>query len=361
MLKIGIFTPYVRNEITLAAVQLADWLYKCGMHVSIIADGRIEKGVHRFWDNHVKKANEQAVYKWAYNATHLLWFSANVKALQQSHLVTFNNKKQKTKNIFFPSWVNWTEQDDAFLAQCDKTVCLSRDLYLWLKKLRAPEKMFMSDRSHCCIVSAENVLIPKAAKAKTDKVCLLVFMPKHLELDIGPAFFSLFRNLLMNHADLEITFLSEKSLSSRYRSKLKQLIKTFETRIKFVYSIPYYEYGQLAKKADWIYVANTRHAFGSVFNLFAASTSPVICQAIPPATAFIGNRVNGLLVPCAVMEKPYPVADIDLNQVEAVLDKALLNSAKALGALQLSGVSLLKQKQQAFERFIYRTIVEVDT
>lgn len=359
MFKIGIFTPYVRNEITLAAVQLADWLYKCGMAVSIVSSGRIEKGVHQFWDKRVKKASEHAVYKWAYNATHLLWFSADVKALQQSHLVTFNNKKQKTKNIFFPNWTNWTEQDDAFLAQCDKTICLNRDMYLWLKKLRASEKMFMSERSHCCIVSAESVLIPKLAKA-ADSVRLLVFLSKHLELDIEPTFFAIFRNLLLSHANLEITFLSEKSLSSRYKLKLKQLIKAFETRVRFVYSVPYYEYSQLAKKSDWIYVANTRHSFGSIFNLFAASTSPIICQAIPPATAFIGNRVNGLLVPCSVMEKPYPVADIDLTQVETVLDNALRNSAKALSALQLSGVSLLKQKQQAFERFIYRTLVEIE-
>lgn len=360
MLKIGIFTPYVRNEITLAAVQLADWLYKCGMSVSLLADGRVEKGIHRFWDTRVKKASEQAVYKWAYNSTHLLWFAANVKALQQSHLVTFNNKKQKTKNLFFPNWTNWTEQDDAFLAQCDKTVCFNRDLYLWLKKLRPTDKLFMSDRSHCCIVSSENVLIPKAAKRKNDCVSLLVFLPKQLELDIESSFFDIFRNLLLSHASLKITFLSEKSLSNRYKSKIKRLIKTFDDRVRFVYSVPYYEYGHWAKKADWVYVANTRHAFGSVFNLFAASTSPIICQAIPPATAFVGNRVNGLLIPCPVMENPYPVADIDLKQVEDVLDKAVLNSEKALTALQLSGVSLLKQKQQAFERFVYRTIVEIE-
>ena len=361
MLKVGIFTPYVRNEITLAAVQLADWLYKCGMSVSMLSSGRIERGVHRFWDTRVKKASEHTVYKWAYSTTHLLWFAADVKALQHSHLVTFNNKKQKTKNIFFPNWTNWTGQDDAFLAQCDKTVCLNRDLYIWLKTLRAPGKLFMSDRSHCCIVSPENVLIPKAAKQKNDRVKLLVFLPKQLELDIDVSFFDIFRNLLMSHTDLNITFLSEKSLSSRYRTKVKQLIKGFDGRVEFVYSLPYYEYSQLAKKADWVYVANTRHAFGSVFNLFSASTSPLICQTIPPATAFVGNHVNGLLIPCPVMEKPYPVANIDLKQVEAVLDKAVLNSAKALTTLQLSGVSLLKQKQQAFERFIYRVLLEIES
>lgn len=358
MFKVGIFTPYVRNEITLAAVQLADWLCKCGMTVSLLADGRVEKGVHKFWDNRIKKASEHAVYKWAYNSTHLLWFSANVKALQQSHLVTFNNKKQKTKNLFFPNWTNWTEHDDAFLAQCDKTVCLNRDLYLWLKKLRASEKMFMSERLHAGIVSAENVLIPRITKQQATKLKLLVFLPKHLELDVKTSFFDVFRNILLRHPALEITFLSEKSLSTRYKQKVKRLVKMFENRVRFMYSVPYYEYTQLAKKSDWIYTANTRHAFGSVFNLFAASNCPIICQAVPPATAFIGNRVNGLLVPCAVIEKPYPIADIDLDKIEDTIDKALLNSDKSLEAFQLSGFSLLKQKQQAFERFIYRTIVE---
>lgn len=361
VLKIGIFTPYVRNEITLAAVQFADWLYKCGISVSIIAKGRIERGIHQFWDTQVKRAGEQSVYKWAYSSTHLIWFAADFKALQQSHLVTFNNKKQKTKNIFVPNWTNWTEQDDAFLAQCDKTICLNRDMYLWLKKLRSVEKLFMSDRLHCCIVSSENVLIPKAAKQKNDCVSLLVFMPKQFELDIKPSFFDIFQKLLLSHADLKITFLSEKSLSSRYKTKLKKLIKTFESRVSFVYSLPYYEYGQLAKKVDWIYVANTRHAFGSIFNLFAASTSPVICQAIPPATAFVGNHVNGLLVPCPAMQNPYPIANIDLTQVETTLNRAVANSEKFLKPLQLSGVSLLLQKQKAFERFIYRTIVEIES
>ena len=50
MLKVGIFAPYVRNETTLAAVQIADWLVRCGIEVEFLADGKVSKGIHPIWD-----------------------------------------------------------------------------------------------------------------------------------------------------------------------------------------------------------------------------------------------------------------------------------------------------------------------
>ena len=359
VLKVGIFTPYLRNEKTLAALQLADWLKKCGMTVSVLSATSVQQGIHSFWDKKVKKANEASVYKWAYNCNILIWFFPDYKRLQQSHLVSFSNEKRKTKNFFVPCWDEWEVNHDAFLAQADKILCLNRDIYLWLKTFRPANKLLAATRVYGTLTSPDVVLTPKPSISKKDSRKILVYLPKNIELDISPEFFDVLHEIVDKNRNVCFDFLAERSLNSTYNRRIKKLLTIFPANFSFQFSLPYSKYCQLAKEADWIYVTNTRFKFGSVFNLFAASTTPFICHAIPPVSSYVNNKINGIWVDCRYLSNPYPVADLDLVKVKETLNRAIDLSVDSVLKLQITNFSLLQQRQKAFERFLYSEIVEV--
>ena len=360
MLTVGIFTQYRRCEQTLAAVQFADWLRKCGITVKMLTPTKVQKGVHAFWDNQIKKkSSEKTLYKWAYNCTHLMWFDPAVDLLQKSHLVTFNDKRRKTKNLFIPNWSNWDSRSDAFLAQADKILCLNRDLYLWLKTFRPNGKLLSPTRVYGTIPSPDVILTPKPALACPESKKLLVYLPKNIELDIPSTFIDCLGSALSSYPHLEITLLSDRALKSTFTRKIKKVLSSYPSRFSFAFSLPYWNYCQFAKKADWVYVANTRFSFGTTFNLFSASTTPFICHAIPPTSSFVNNKINGLWIDCKYLSKPYPIADVDSKEIEKKLNQAITMPKDEVLKLQLTSFSLFHQKQKAFERLLYSEIVEV--
>lgn len=357
MLKVGIYTPYVRNEVTLAAVQFADWLVKCGIDVFMISDGKVEKGIHPVWDHQVKRGQKKAVYAWSHGATHLCWFNANPKALKWARLVSFDTPKIKTKHFFFPYWSHWPPSCDHFLMMADRVICLNKDLFDWLNRIRKPDKLLDTNRTWANLVAPDQVLVPKHGHISKEESYLMTVLTKTTTRDLGPQVLDVMDFLLNTHESLNITTVLENSLPRTYRHTINKLGKTYDNRIRYITSPPYYKYVELARKHDWVYLANTRHLNGSQLAALIPSSVPLICHDVPPAQAYVSNSSNGRLIPCKVHYESVPIAAVDMDVVGNVLDEVLNESSIVLKAIQLTGHEQYKQKQESFERFIYKEFV----
>lgn len=358
MLKVGIFTPYVKNEVTLAATQLADWLVRCGICVSILSSTRIQKGVHSYWDHQVKRAKKQSVYKWAYGATHLCWFESDCKSLSHARLVASHQTNQRTKVFFFPNWKNWNDNDDIFLDQADRVISLGKDLHQWLHKHRPPDSIMGQNRCFVSMPTPAVVIQPRRGMVDSRKMNLLVLLTKTTFMDLGFKLFEVIEDLLLSLPFLNVTLLSERSLPVSHRAEVKRLQELYKNRVKFEYSLPYYKYQHVAKKHDWIYVANTRHTFASVLPNLIESTVPIICHDVPPIGSHLNDKLNARLIPCGLITKPYPVAEVSLDDVANHLTQYLYESKMCIAGLQRTSNEVLRSKQFTFERFIYKEFVD---
>lgn len=361
MLKVGILVPYVKNEIALAATQLADWLVRCGINVSLLSNAKIEKGVHDFWDSRVRRAKKHAVYKWAYGSTHLCWFDSDIKALKASRLVTNDEPLCRTKMLFFPNWRKWNINDDHFLMQADRVVSLNRELGLWLERHRPVDDLQIVTRTYVNMPPPATILIPKKGVARPDQLKLLVIIPKDTPMDIDDGFVDMLEDTLLALPNLKIKIVSERSLPTSYRSKIKRLRKIHTGRAEYDYSLPYYQYLHEARKHDWVYVANTRHIFGTLASQLLESTVPIIAHDVPPVGCHLNDKINSRLIPCNLIESPYPVADVDLDQVATHLIQFLYDTNMYIKGIQRTGFELLSHRQNTFEKFVYREFVDYTT
>lgn len=355
MLKVGIFAPYVRSETTLAAVQFADWLLRCGIAVEFVAEDKIHKGIHPVWDKKVKSPTRRHIYKWAAAATHLCWFAPSGSALYYAGLVTKSSAKQRTKQLFFPTWSNWTKEHEFFTLTADRTICLSRDMSVWLDERYDKDQ---TNRTWANLVAPAKIVIPKHGLTNLSQRRLLVVLGKAFDLDLDPGFIDEFSILLALSEIVHITFLLDKSLPKVYRQRLRNLKKYFSERVQIVRDLPYYDYTRLARQHDWVYLTSTRHTYGSLMSALLVSSVPMLCHKLPPAEAQIQDGTTGRLIPCHVYNTKSPIAEVESTTVIEMLNSALHLSEATLKTFQHNLTGYLERKQNSFCQFILKEFVQ---
>lgn len=353
MLKVGIFSPYAKTETTLAATQIADWLVRFGADVEFLSETPVVKGIHRFWDNEVKRATNQAIYKWAASCTHLFWFSANSHALHAASLTTKQSKRQTTRHFFFPKWHNWNKESETFCLLSNRTICLNRDTADWLDKRLDKES---TNRTWANLV-APSVLQPMRYKEKLSHKNkkprnFLVVLTKSIELDLTPDFFDIFAVILGESVDVQFNFIVDKPLRRDTRKQLYQLQKYFPMQVTVTKDLPYYEYARHANVCDFVYLPETRYSFGGLLSLLLSSGTPVICHKVSPTENYIQHETTGFLLPCVTYEKPTPIAEVDLDTVKKTLTYLADPSGVPSWQLKNNVQEYLERKQLAFYKFI---------
>ncbi len=360
MLKVVIITPYVRNEVTLAAVQFADWLVRSGFEVSILADSKIEQGIHPYWDKKATRLTRAKTYAAAYRATHICWFSANAPAIRWAKQVESRHRKKKTNHLFFPYFSRWSLACDELMFLADRVICLSHQIYDWLNEQRPPGPI-PTERVWANLVTPA-VEVPDCYGAlDKSKIKLLAVLPKTTDLDLGVGAADLLDVLLHLHKNLSITVLQESSLPTKYRKRFKRLDQVYGERFSCIKTAAYYKYPHIASKHDWVYLANTRHAFGSLFCLLASSSVPTICHDVPPAGCHIQDKRGGHLLACGVSNTKVPTGLIDLSEVTSRLDEIIDGSEVELKQAQVHAKHILVSKQKSFSRFIQQEFVKRDS
>jgi len=355
VLKVGIYAPYVKNEISLAAVQFADWLVRCGLDVEFLSEGKVNSGIHSIWDRKVRRADSvKAILQWAHGATHLCWFAPNMQVYAISRVVANDTPQKVTKTVFFPHWCNWTEHHASFFRVAHRTICLSHDLAHWLDA-KYPD--IQTHRTWANLVSPSVPLSPKKGFVRREERQLLVILDQSAVLDIGSVCVDFFESLLTEHPYLKITFAFLKSLPKCYKKAVRMLIAKYPDRVKFAGNPTYPEYIHLTRQHDWIYFAATRHRLGSLLSHLHVTTVPIVCHDVPPVGGHILDNVTGKLVPCGIHERPVPVADVDVQEVQQVLAEMLLQDEEQLKDMQSAITSHLLKKQESFEKFIVKEFV----
>lgn len=360
MLKAGICAPYTKSENTLAAVQFADWLVRCGFEVSFISSTKISQGLHPYWDTHVSRNTNRNVYKWAYGASHLCWFEPALADWNTAKLVTLENRKRSVQNLFFPGFMRWNSDADYFLAFADKTICLAQDISTWLKSFRkepSPQDFQLSRRTWANLVSPSKVLAAKYGYIEKDAPRLFVFCLKEWDIDLPQDFLMLFDELLSYNSKVRITIAFDKSIATKHRKTLKAFKLQHGDRFEWKTRLSWFELLGEARKHDWVYVAGTRFTYGSLFSLFAASTVPLICHDIPPIGAHVSDKANGKLIPCGLSKARVPIGEVRLQDIGETLFEAMELPHVSIKALQIAGRKLYEKKQESFERFVHREIV----
>lgn len=355
MLKIGIYAPYVKNEITLAAVQVADWLVRCGLDVEFLSDGKVSSGIHPVWDRKVRRAHDlDSVFRWAYGATHLCWFTPNLNAYEAARVVARDTNQRRTKTIFFPHWGNWTPVHGSFFRLAHRTICLSQDLANWLDA-KYPD--LATNRTWANLVSPSIPLIPKQGLVDPEQRRLLVLLDHSMTLDIGPGIFEAFDFLLAEHPRLRLTFAFLGSLPRPYRWLVESTQLHFPDRIEFVGNPAYVEYLHLARQHDWVYLAATRHRLGSLLSHLLVTTVPILCHDLPPVGGHLIDESTGKLIPCGLHERPVPVAEVDVQTVGLTIDSLLAIDEANLCGMQAAITTHLLKKQASFEKFIVKEFI----
>lgn len=346
MYKVGIFAPYVRNEVALAATQFADWLVRLGMDVSYLACGRVESGIHSYWDNHVTRhSGSRSTCRWAYGASHLCWFVPDERVYHQSKLVDLSGRKQYTRHFYLPSWDNWTKQSTLFLSHCDKVICLSRDMSQWLDEHESSD-WIQGARTWFTLASPKLPIRFRRGRVEPGAVHLLAVLPKTTQRDVGDIILDVFDFLLATHANLELRILPESSLPRSWRRKCSRIGSVHGERFSLLRPTDYVHFGGHILESDWVYVCNTRHSYGSLLSELAAYGIPLIAHDIPPVGGFIQDGMNGRLITCGLTGK-YPIADVNADDIGEVLDSVLAEDSLYLTSLQLQSRKKLHRNQRA--------------
>lgn len=356
MLKVGIYTPYVKNEITLAAVQLADWLVRCGLDVSILAEGKVESGIHATWDRRVRRAKDQAaVCRWAYGTTHLCWFTPSVWAHDSACLVASDGPRRRTRHVFFPHWGDWKPQQLQFFPRMQRTICLSQDLAIWMDEKYSKLE---TKRTWANLVSPAVPLIPKHGLVDAKQRRLLVILDRSTVADLGLDIFLAFRQLLKRHSELRLTFLFCGALPRKYQQQVLLLNEFSHERVSFVGNPAYSEYSYLARQHDWVYLATTQHRLGALLPHLAVTTVPLICHDVPPVGGHVVHQVTGKLIPCDLREHPVPTAVVDVQEIIKAVESVLVQEELYIMGMQHAIAAQLVGRQAVFEKFITHEFVQ---
>jgi hypothetical protein len=212
----------------------------------------------------------------------------------------------------------------------------------------------MTNRTWVNLVSPTSLLFPRVGRLDVTATRLLVVVTKSMELDLGNDMFDMFDNLLAIYTGLNITFLLEHSLPKNYRKRLKDVTQTYSERVAVTTSPAYYDYVHLARQHDWIYLASTRHSYGSILSTLVSSSVPLICHDAPPVRDHVTHNFSGKLITCQLMYSPMPVAEVELEEVSHNLDRLFISPDTVLQAIQANAAISFRNKQKAFEQFIFK-------
>lgn len=343
MSKIAICAPYVKNEITLAAINFANHLTASGFDVDLLADGKVQHGLHPFWDMHAKSGtNPKSLNKWLNNARHVCWFS-----LPDNKITSVKAKQQKLnssfKNWLFLSFQPFDSKLAAALRWVDGIVCLGEPVAKWLSSKSRPKS--------CPQFVVDPVAYTSGFKRR-DGFCinerryLLIVLDNSTTRDLGVAWLKVIDELLTAHAELHVTFASPVKLSREMSSAIRSRCNA---RVVCVENVAYASLADMSHVHDWTYLAMTRYFNGATLCALKLSSSPVISH---------GWTQNLLDIDCRMYYASRPVADVATADIKTRIERLLQSSVFELCRMQTAATSQARQDRLTYKRFISKAFLE---
>jgi hypothetical protein len=285
---IVIFAPYGRNEVTAAAVRLADAAAALGEDVRLVARGANERPVHPFWDARVLSGRGEGPYRAARGGRHLVFFQCDGALLEMTKVVA----EGALRTAVVP-WHGMRPSDAPFLAACDTVVC-PNGACLESVGAHYPGLVPFLVRWDAGLepVRREGPLADRQVR-----VCLYC---DYATIDYhGALALALADEVLADVPRCGVTLVSTKSWPKRERAEIRRLLARWGGRVAHRRVASLAEQARTFHEHDWVVLPAARSAFGMNALRAAACGAAVVGFDVPPLGELFREAVRGALVPAA--------------------------------------------------------------
>lgn len=309
---IAILAPYGRNEVTAAAIRLADFGVALGHDVNLVSAGVEEHHVHPLWDSKVKSGRRRGVYKAAAKADYVIHFQCHNTWYDCTSLVT-ERSSGRARHILVPNWHGLNGATGDFLQRYDQIICPSRAC-----KRAVKDAVYGVD----CVVDRERLTWVHwdagIDSIRTEGAVSSGMLRACIVCDTGVIDFcgslvtNLVDELLTMFPRLHITIASVKSWAKPERKAIAGLRTRWEKRFRAWQVFGFHELDLEIASSDWVVLPSVRSDFGLIATRALAYGKPVIANNVEPFSDVI-TPASGVLVPCDVrhgaFKSPIAVAD----------------------------------------------------
>lgn len=322
---LAVYTPYGRNEVTAAALRLAEAALEAGLDVRLVATGPHEPGVHPFWDSRVWSARNRAAATLADGVDQAVWFCCHPPLLDL--LAATVRRRRAVSNTLVPSGHSLCRGDAVTLRRFDRIVAPSRRCYRQIRDgvfggRPPPEMLFTWSRWDSGLPHT-----PHDGPVGTLGRRLLLHCDSASVDECPGVVLHLVGRLLAAHADAALTVLHARSWCRKDRARIRDLVSRHGHRLTFLPQRDFQDQAALFQQHDWLLLPGVRSDFGLTAVRGLSCGLPVICHDVEPFSEQVRDGVNGALVPCEVVEDwlGMPSALANAGNFEARCRDALLD------------------------------------
>lgn len=293
---IGIITPYYgRNEVTAAALRLADLAHALGVFGRLITLDRRNAPVHPFWDNHVCKADDLCVS--LQDCRYVVHLVVDPRLHDQA--VTLKTGDTTPKQILVPSWHAMRVNDLGLLTIYDQVVCPSKSCYNVFGSLAFPELPSEEFFGWCRFDPGITQAIKRGPMQPNHmRAC---FYCDQGTIDFcGPLVLSIINECLRMNSMLSITVMSSRSWCREDRLSLRRLRDFYGERLNVIPVPTLPDLNRALFQHDWVAIPSVRGDYGIVAARALACGTPVIANEVDPFAEVVTNNHHGLLVRCDI-------------------------------------------------------------
>lgn len=302
---ISILAPYGRNEVTSAAIRLADLALAMGRDVRLVACGLKEKVVHPVWDGKVRSGQREGIYKSTHKAAVVVHFGLNQSWHEKAKLVS----EKKGKQVLVPLWHSTVPKDKGIMTRYDQIVCPSKTC----RKLVQDEVFegLKTSKDQLTHVRWDSGLPPirREGTVVEGRIKACIFADSSSIDFCGSMVVQLATELLHTYPKLDVTVLSVKSWSRHDKTDMKAAEKTWGKRLTVRRAITHADLNREFHAHDWVVLPSVRADFGLAASRALACGAAVLCHDVAPFSEIVTGW-SGIMVPCEVRTNAFkaPIA-----------------------------------------------------
>ena len=317
-MDIGIYAPYGPHEVTVAALRVADHVLCEGMRPRLLACGPIVKGVHPYWDQHVKPGGTKEIYAWAQDCDHLVWFDYRPDFVRRARLVA-----PKAPQVLVFRW-HHTPKALKAITGFDRVICPSKEA----KKSVLANLAVHEDLVKWCLWESGLPPLPRRARRRSRAQSLYIPVDNYTVEKAGGDLLTVVARLLVEYPHLSITVEPARKWPPLSRYDWAAIARIYADRLRVVDPVPLPDQSARFYDHTWTFCPALRAEFGMTVLRSLSCGTPVVVHDIHPFSGMIHDRREGLLIACDITidRLGAPVAKFDVDRVFAVLATAIENT-----------------------------------